>query len=311
MIENKKIIITGGTGFLGKNIIRRYYNNNELTIFSRDEAKQYYLKKQYPNLRCIVGDIRNLDLLSRSCHNQDLAIFAASFKQIEAVYDNYEEANEVIVKGAFNSRRAAEDNNLEAACFVSSDKSRAATTIYGAMKFTAGESFIANTTHLPIRLSTVIYGNVANSTGSIIPLIWDSIKNNRTLNLYGAEMTRFILDVEDAIDLIEKAFYHTGVNLIPVTKSIRIVDLFEIYKSKFGLKCRITEPRSGEKIHESMAGNEETRRMYLVDEHTYIMHPTIEYNKLNFPKDEYNSKDWVMNKHELEDFLSKRNYYKQ
>ena len=138
MIKNKKIFITGGAGFLGKNLVKRYYNNNEITVYSRDEAKHYYLKKQFPNINCIIGDIRNFDLLKRASAGHNIGIFAASLKQIGAVDQNVEESVKVLVDGALNSRRAAEENNFEAACFISSDKSRAATTLYGAMKFIAG-----------------------------------------------------------------------------------------------------------------------------------------------------------------------------
>ena len=79
MIKNKKIFITGGAGYLGKNLVKRYYNDNEITIYSRDEAKHYYLKKEFPNIKCIIGDIRNYDLLTRSAFDHDIGIFAASF----------------------------------------------------------------------------------------------------------------------------------------------------------------------------------------------------------------------------------------
>lgn len=183
-MKNKKIFITGGAGFLGKNIIKRYYEDNEITIFSRDEAKHYYLKKQFPKINCIIGDVRNLDLLKRASKNHQIGIFAASLKQIEAVDQNTEESLNVIVHGAFNSRRAAEENSFESACFISSDKSRSATTIYGAMKFVAGESFIVNSNNSNTKLSCAIYGNVLNSTGSIIPLIWNAIENKYALKLY-------------------------------------------------------------------------------------------------------------------------------
>ncbi len=154
-----------------------------LTIYSRDEAKHYYLKKQFPNINCVIGDVRNYDLMKRASKGHDIGIFAASLKQIEAVDQNVEEGVQVIVNGAINSRRVAEENNFEAACFISSDKSRAATTLYGSMKFIAGEAFIVNAEKSNVRLSTAVYGNVLNSTGSIIPLIWNAIRKKYKLKL--------------------------------------------------------------------------------------------------------------------------------
>jgi UDP-glucose 4-epimerase len=113
----------------------------------------------------VIGDVRNFDLLKRASAGHTIGIFAASLKQIGAVDQNVEESVRVIVDGAVNSRRAAEENNFKAACFISSDKSRAATTLYGAMKFVAGEAFIVNAERSNVKLSTAIYGNVLNSTG--------------------------------------------------------------------------------------------------------------------------------------------------
>jgi UDP-glucose 4-epimerase len=306
---NEKIFITGGAGFLGRNLIRRLSENNEITVYSRDESKHYYLKKEYPKVNFVVGDIRNRDLLTRKSKDHTIGIFAASLKQIEACNDNYEEASKIIIDGAINSRIAAEENNFKAACFISSDKSRAATTIYGAMKYVAGECFIAGKSNC--KLTTAVYGNVMNSTGSIIPLIWEYIKNGKTLSLYGSEMTRFLLDVEDAVDLILKSLKYKGCNVIPDLKSFFVVDLFNIYKEKFGLKYKISEPRTGEKIHEIMASSEEIRRMsYGHTNDVYLMYPDKDLNVVEFSKNEYSSRDNTLEYAKLEKYLESKNYFK-
>jgi len=314
MIKNKRIFITGGAGYLGTNIVNRYYDNNEITIYSRDEAKHYYLKKNFPKVNCIIGDVRNFDLLKRASKNQDIGIFAASLKQIGAVDQNYEESVRVIIDGAINSRRCAEENDMESACFISSDKSRAATTLYGSMKFVAGELFIVNSEKSSTRLSSAIYGNVSNSTGSVIPLIWDSIKNNYSLTLYSEEMTRFMLDVDDAIDVIENALGVNGYNVIPNAKSFLIKDLFEIFKEKFELKYTLGEPRISEKIHEIMIAKEELPRTYYSkDKNCYFMHYLdIQKNNMvgKFVGDEFCSRDFTYSKEELSQILLKKDFYK-
>ena len=311
MIKNKKIFITGGAGFLGKNLVDRYYKDNEITIFSRDEAKHYFLKKLYPNVRCIIGDITNRESLVMAGRGHDIGIFTASLKQISAVDENYEIASKIIIDGAINSRICAEVNGFESACFISSDKSRAATTLYGSMKFVAGESFIVNSDkNTKTKLSTAIYGNVINSTGSIIPLIWSSIKNNYSLQLYSTEMTRFFLTIEEAMDLIEFSLGKNGYNVIPIAKSFKINHLFEIYKDRFGLKYEIGTPRVSEKIHEIMISREERPRTKIEDNY-YIMHYRDIINGDKHPACfyEYSSKDVSIDKGALENFLEKHNFF--
>tara|TARA_X000001382_G_C3176477_1_gene181121 strand:+ start:1198 stop:2127 length:930 start_codon:yes stop_codon:yes gene_type:complete len=309
-MRNEKIFITGGAGYLGKNLIKRLYKNNEITVYSRDEAKHYYIKKEFPKVNFIVGDIRNRDLLIRKSRDHTVGIFAASLKQIEACDENHEEASKIIIDGAFNSRIAAEENNFKSGCFISTDKSRAATTIYGAMKYVAGEGFIAGKSNC--KLTTAIYGNVTNSTGSIVPLIWNFIKNKNKLQLYGSEMTRFLLDIDEAINLILKSTKYSNVCVVPMARSFKIKDLFEIYKEKFGLNYEITSLRTGEKIHEIMASNEEIRRMeYIKEDNLYLLHPKKEYNNVNFKSPEYSSKDYCLTKQELYNYFEERNFFNE
>ncbi len=311
-LKDEKIFVTGGAGFLGRNVIKRIYDNNEITVYSRDEAKHYYLGKLYPNIRFVVGDIRNHDLLTRASRGHTVGIFAASLKQIEACEKNPSEATQVIINGALNSKRAAEDNEFKSACFISSDKSRAATTVYGAMKYVAGESFILNTQECSTNFSTAIYGNVLNSTGSIIPLMWNAIKLDMELPLYSDQMTRFFLTVDEAIDLIDVALDLDGVNVIPKAKSAKISDLFQIFSERFGLKYRLEQPRAGEKIHEIMASNEELSRMnFLIKENVYIMDPKRQYGTVSFPSGEFSSQDVCISKEELERLLEKHDFYRQ
>lgn len=309
-MNNKRIFITGGAGFLGRNIIKRYYDNNEITVFSRDESKHYYLKKKYPKINCIVGDVRNYDLMLKSAKNHDIGIYAASLKQIESVDQNVDESVRIIIDGAINSRRISEEVGMEAACFISSDKSRAATTLYGSMKFVAGELFIVNSENSKVKLSTAIYGNVLNSTGSIIPLIWDAIKNKYELTLFSEEMTRFMIHIDEAINLIEVGLKVSGYNVIPNIKSFRVKDLFEIYHENFGLRYTIGKPRISEKLHEMMISKEEIPRTFYDEKNNvYFMHYKNIYNN-NFSWDEYTSDNTIISKNDLNRVLSTYNYFK-
>tara|TARA_R110000796_G_scaffold87721_1_gene189066 strand:- start:1972 stop:2901 length:930 start_codon:yes stop_codon:yes gene_type:complete len=308
-MTDKKIFITGGAGYLGSNLVARYIKDNDVTVYSRDEAKHYYLKKRFPKVNCIVGDIRNFDLMKRSALKHDIGIFAASLKQIGAVDQNVEESAKIIVDGAINSRRVAEEVGMEAACFISSDKSRAATTIYGAMKFVAGESFIVNSSKSNVRLSSAIYGNVLNSTGSIIPLMWDAINRGYELTLFSDKMTRFMIDIEEAMNLIEYGLAVDGYNVIPNLKSFLVKDLFELFSTKFGLKYRMGVPRISEKLHEMMISIEESPRTHYTKDHdAYYMHyKNITNNPIDF---EFTSDKSVVSSNELKILLENYDYFK-
>ena len=310
MLSDEKIFITGGAGYLGSNLVRRYYNDNQITVFSRDEAKHYYLKKQFPKIKCVIGDIRNFPLLKEASAGHTIGIFAASLKQIEAVDENVEESLQVIVHGAINSRRAAVENGIKAATFISTDKSRGATTIYGAMKYVAGEAFVINADTVPTRLTSVIYGNVLNSTGSVIPLIWDSIKKNYPLKLYGEEMTRFMIDIEEAMDCVEYALKRDGFNIIPNLKAFKIKDLFEIYAEEYGMQWTLGAPRISEKYHEQMISPYERERVtYDKEQDMFLLHNKNVYNENVLSKSGLTSEECLVSKEELKTLLKKNNYF--
>lgn len=308
-VSGKKFFITGGAGFLGRHLVRHLVKNNEITVYSRDEAKHYYLKKEFPRVNCIVGDVRNYDLMRRASVGCDIGVFAASLKQIGAVDSNVEESIQVIIHGAVNSRRIAEENEFDSACFISTDKSRAATTLYGAMKFVANEAFIVNADQGKTKLSSALYGNVLNSTGSVIPLIWDSIRKNYGLTLYSEDMTRFVIEIESAIDLVLESLNHSGVNVIPRLRSMKIKDLFELYRDKFGLKFDTGVPRISEKIHEMMVSDEEAPRTFEhKDSGNLMMHyKHISENHLDGP---YTSDQVVMTKDELRALLDEKDWFR-
>ena len=175
------------------------------------------------------------------------------------------------------------------------------------MKFVAGESFIVNAEESKTRLSCAVYGNVMNSTGSIIPLIWDSIENSYDLVLYSEQMTRFMIDIEEAMDLIERGLEVNGYNVIPNLKAFRVKDIFEIYADKFGLKYRIGEPRISEKLHEMMISSEEiTRTFYNGNNNTYYMHYKNIYDR---GIKEFTSDNVVLNRDELRQYLINKKFY--
>lgn len=312
MLKNEKIFITGGAGFLGHQIIKRLYKDNEITVFSRDEHKHYFLKKQFPKVTCILGDIRNYELLNEAMKGHTIGIFAASLKQIDAVEQNPEEGIQVIIHGALNSRKAAINNKLKAATFVSTDKSRAPTTLYGGMKLVAEELFRMNAEKEKTRLSSVVFGNLLDSSGSIIPLIWDSIYNKYELQLFGKEMTRFITGNDSAVDSILVALEHSGCSIIPHMESIKVLDLFEIYEEEFGLKWKLGKPRVSEKIHEHAMSLHEVPKTKIVERKGskyYLVHYKDIYNTLS-EEDIAITSEKTMTKKQLKAFLKERDYFR-
>jgi UDP-N-acetylglucosamine 4,6-dehydratase len=307
-MNGKRIIITGGAGFLGQALVARLYPQNRITVFSRDEAKHALLRRAFPNVTCVVGDIRDRALLNAACAGHDVGIFCASLKRVDAVNANPQEAAEIIVNGALNSRYAAVTNGFESACFVSTDKSRLPVTIYGSLKHAASEAFLWGSDDLDTRLSCALPGNILNSTGSLIPMIWDAIKAKREMTLYGMHMTRFLMTVEQAVDLTLAALDYRAVYLIPKLDSCYVQDIFDVYTDKFGLRYKLGLSTSNERPFEYLFSKEDAPRVRELDHNFYALHYHQTSPAPPFA-DELNSRDRTMNRTQLERLLAMHNYF--
>ncbi len=307
-VKNKKVFITGGAGYLGSKLVEKLYPDNEIVVYSRDEAKQYFLKKRFPNVKCILGDVADVDNLVQSSKDCNIGIFCAALKQIEAVEENPAAGLSTIGIGALNSKLAAINNDFEAACMISSDKASASQTSYGALKLFSENVFVNNNRDVKPNLTACRYGNVTASKGSIIPVIWDAIKRKYILHLYDEEMTRFNIAVEDAIDLIYKSLDHRDSVIIPKISSFRVKDLFEIYHERFGLMYHVTEPRPNEKIHEILFSNVESRRInYLREDNIFLLGSSSVGS--SYLDTNYSSEEYCITKEELDKTLAEHRYY--
>lgn len=263
MITNSKILITGGCGFIGRALIKKYYDDNEILVLSRDEAKHHALKQEFPRVEFRVCDIRNYDLMHRLTKGCDYGIFAASLKHIDVCSNNLEEAKSIILDGAINSKKVACDHGFKSAVFISSDKACSPALYYGVLKAAGEQVFVSSDiTNGETVFSACRYGNVFNSTGSIVPLL-EKYSGKKKFTLYHRDMTRFMIDAGEATHLIDACLVE-NVNrsiVVPDLQSFRLLDLFKIYEEDKGLEFEIGDrPREGEKIHESLISAEESYR---------------------------------------------------
>ena len=269
MLDNKVILITGGTGSFGKKcteIILNNYKPKRLIIFSRDELKQYEMKqvfneKDYPCMRYFIGDIRDKDRLYRAFFGVDYVIHAAALKQVPALEYNPFEGIETNIIGAQNVIDAAIDRKVKKVVFISTDKAVNPINLYGATKlcaeklFVAGNSYAGGTT----KFSVVRYGNVVGSRGSVIPLFL-KYKQTGKLPITDFRMTRFWITLEQGVNFtlscLEKM--HGGEIFVPKIPSMKIVDLAKTICPKCKLETNGIRP--GEKINEVLISKDESRR---------------------------------------------------
>jgi len=290
MLNNKNILITGGTGSFGKNFIDRVfkkYTPNKVIVYSRDEYKQFimrqHFKKYDKHIRYFIGDVRDKDRMYRAFNGVDYVIHAAALKQVPACEYNPFEAIKTNINGAQNVIDAAIDCKVKKVIALSSDKAVNPINLYGATKLASDKLFItANSYSVECAFSVVRYGNVANSRGSVIPFFQTLIDSGtKRLPITDYKMTRFWITLNEAADLVFKVLENGkgGETFISKIPSFKVTDLALAMCSNIELEE--IGIRAGEKLHEIMITESDSSNTYEYNDH-YIIYPNIEWYDLSY-----------------------------
>jgi len=309
MIKNKKILIIGGTGALGKTLVKRYYDSNKIIVLSRDEHKHYYLQKEYPNVHSIIGDVKDKGSI-KNClmrFKPDIVINAAALKHVPICEDDPFESVKTNIIGHQNIiESVTEVGDVETLIFVSTDKACNPINVYGMCKAISERLYIeyAKQRGTP-KVVLVRYGNVLESTGSVIPFFKSLLENGSNhLPITHRDMTRFLLTLEQATDLIDWAYQFDGSHgkiAIPKVKALKIVDVARCLLTYYqkNIKFKDVGIRPGEKLHEEMISKEEWMRT------EYHENFLIGDKNLRDERKSYNSLDSLMDSSEAKEFLQK------
>ena len=293
-INNKSILITGGTGSFGKQMLKTLLENFEpkkIVIFSRDEFKQSEMQKEfsdkkYTSLRYFIGDIRDRERLMEAFYNIDIIFHAAALKQVPALEYNPSEAIKTNIYGAENVIKAAIANNVSKVIAISTDKAVSPVNLYGATKLCFEKLFIAANNTVGDRdtkFCVLRYGNVFKSRGSVVPLFLEQAKTNK-FTVTDTKMTRFNLTLDNAINFVLQCSSKMlgGEIFVPKLKSYNILQLCNTINDK--AQIEIIGLRPGEKIHECMINAVETGNCYECDNYFVILVNTVINIESNFDK---------------------------
>ncbi len=300
LFKDKVVVITGGTGSLGKVLTRRLLTNGEdcpkkIIIFSRDEAKQHFMRVEYQQKKRVtdeviyrnferllefrIGDVRNYHSVCSVLQGADIVVNAAALKQVPACeYFPYEAVLTNVV-GAENIVEAIRENklNVETVVGVSTDKACKPVNVMGMTKALQERVFIAANITAPwTRFVCVRYGNVLASRGSVIPLFHEQIKNGGPVTITTKDMTRFLLPLDRAVDTIFAAvkMAQCGETIVPKVPSARIADVAKVLIGDRKMKIVYTGIRPGEKVHEILVSDEEAWRTYDLGDY-YAISPML------------------------------------
>jgi len=293
MLDNKSILITGGTGSLGKALTKRILANwpgvKRLVIFSRDEQKQFemaqdYPENKYPQIRFFIGDVRDHDRLRRAFHGIDYIIHAAAMKHVPIAEYNPMECVKTNINGAENVINAALESNVQHIVALSTDKAAAPINLYGATKLASDKLFVAANNikgNNPIKFSVVRYGNVMGSNGSVIPFFLKK-KKEGVLPITVESMTRFNISLDGGVDMVLHALETAwgGEIFVPKIPSYKILDVAKA----IGPECehRVIGIRPGEKIHEEMITSSDSFFTYDLGKYYAILPQTPNWKLAEF-----------------------------
>jgi len=279
MLNNSSILITGGTGSFGHTFLPMTlakYNPRRLVVYSRDEMKQWEMAKIYgndPRVRFFIGDVRDKDRLSRALNGIDYVVHAAATKIVPTAEYNPFECVKTNVFGAMNLIDACIDQGIKRVVALSTDKASSPANLYGATKLTSDKLFVAGNSYSgngATRFAVVRYGNVMGSRGSVIPFFL-SLNDKKVLPITDARMTRFMITLEQGVNLVWHAFDDMVGGEIYVKKipSMKMTDVALAVAPEASHK--IVGIRPGEKLHEQMIGPEDAPYTYEYDAHYKIL----------------------------------------
>ena len=282
MLENASILVTGGTGSFGNTFVPQTlakYNPAKIVIFSRDEMKQWEMAKLYgddPRVRFFIGDVRDRDRLYRALDGIDYVVHAAATKIVPTAEYNPFECIKTNVNGAMNLIDACIDKKVKGVVALSTDKASSPINLYGASKLASDKLFVAGNAYSGehgTRFSVVRYGNVMGSRGSVIPFFM-SMRDQGPLPITDPRMTRFMISLEQGVELVWHAFEDMVGGEIYVKKipSMGITDIANVASP--GAAHEVVGIRPGEKLHEQMIGEEDAVFTYEYPEHFKIL-PSI------------------------------------
>ncbi|MCM3197157.1 polysaccharide biosynthesis protein [Priestia megaterium] len=324
MFKDQTILVTGGTGSWGHELVKQLltYNPKEIRIFSRNESNQFIMKQEFdshPNLHFIIGDIKETNALIEACHNVDYIFHLAALKHVPVCEDQPLEALKTNVIGTQNVIEAAMACNVHKVIYISTDKASDPSNFYGLSK-AMGEKLIihANTLNTKTKFVCIRGGNVLGTNGSVIHVFKKHIQEKQKVGITDLNMTRFFLTVQDAIKLVFKASKESIGGEIFVMKmpTCKIIDLAHVLieaSNKKDVQIEILGVRPGEKIHELLLSAYESITTVTYDDEYFVILPTIhikglkehysEYKKVNL--DNYNSGVGTISREEIKEMLMK------